>query len=194
MNHSPLVGTDSADSSVFPVDFREAHQEGIPHRAVHIEIRQGDQFLVWRRDDGRWEVPGGHVDWLEAANAPESYFDAALRELFEELNLEVNWRMPSRDALARLATHLLPVGHIVNQLPSSHGNNNEHVGLFQLTWQSAWGDPCTYVRGPEMHSKPCWMPLAEIHRLAADNPTKINAALRLFLARHGILIPLRRPG
>jgi uncharacterized protein len=48
-------------------------------RAATIIVRRGDAFLMGkRRDNGRWSLPGGHVD------DGESHHQGAIRELMEE--------------------------------------------------------------------------------------------------------------
>ncbi len=50
-----------------------------PKRAATIIVRRGDDFLMGkRRDNGRWTLPGGHVD------KDESHHQGAIRELAEE--------------------------------------------------------------------------------------------------------------
>ena len=103
MHYPPLVATDALDSSVYPLDFSTVHMQGIPHRAVHIEIvNSSGNYFIWHRTDGRLEIPGGHVNWLESKNRPESYEEAAMRELIEELNLPFNWGLSLENAQARL--------------------------------------------------------------------------------------------
>ena len=47
MNHPPIVGADSTDSSAFPISYWIAHQQGTIHRSVHVEIRDDrDRILV----------------------------------------------------------------------------------------------------------------------------------------------------
>jgi 8-oxo-dGTP pyrophosphatase MutT (NUDIX family) len=186
MDHPPIVGTDANDSTVYPVDFEMAHRQGIPHRSVHIEVRWNDRWLVWRRLDGRWEIPGGHVDWLVRENVPESYDNAALRESCEELSLDANWSLSKEEACRRIQNFLRPMGQILNR--NTVDTNYEHVGLFELCWQPEWGDPCEFALGPEVHSKPRWMTLAEIFQLAEENPAQTNSALRLMLSRNGQLV------
>ncbi len=196
MPYSPLVATDPRDSTVYPLDFQTVHEQGVPHRSVHVEITnyQGNYF-VWQRTDERLEIPGGHVDWLEHQNRPESYEEAVLREIIEELNLSINWNVDFDTARARLKERLLPIVRLVNQVPSLHGNNNEWVTVYGLNWQIEWGDPC----GPEWDlseegKSPCWSSLIEIERRSLEIPMDINAALRLFLRRRNVLVPLVRHG
>ncbi|MBU6409897.1 MAG: NUDIX domain-containing protein [Verrucomicrobia bacterium] len=69
----------------------EVHARGLPHRAVHVLVfnGRGDVFLQKRslskdRQPGLWDSScSGHVD------AGETYEVAALRELREELGLDV---------------------------------------------------------------------------------------------------------
>ncbi|MGH9754434.1 MAG: NUDIX domain-containing protein [Blastocatellia bacterium] len=191
MSDSPLVATDATDSHPYPLDFVIAHRDGIPHRAVHFEIfnDQGNYF-VWLRLDGRLEIPGGHVDWNEKQNRPESYEEAALRELCEELNLSVNWKLSPSDVENKLLGRLIPIAKIVNQVPSSHGSNNEWVTVYELRWQSDWGNPCEFIFSEEGHRAARWLSLNEIEELSIKSPMAINSALRLFLQRRGVLIPI----
>jgi hypothetical protein len=77
-----IVGTDVRNENPRPVDRDEAHRSGIVHRAVHVEnVDERGRRLVWRRRDGRLEIPGGHVDWLESDGRAESYDETVLREL-----------------------------------------------------------------------------------------------------------------
>lgn len=67
------------------------HREGLRHRSVHVLLLDGaGRVFVQRRsaakdvDPGLWDTSAaGHVD------SGESYLDAAVRELGEELGLEV---------------------------------------------------------------------------------------------------------
>lgn len=196
MKYLPLVATDSRDFRTYPLDFETVHAQGIPHRAVHIEIinEQGNYF-IWQRTDGRLEIPGGHVDWLEPHGRPETYEESALREVVEELNCPSTWKLDVDNAYIRLKEYLFPVVHIINQIPSLHGNNNEWVFVYGLKWQNDWGDPCGsgWQLGEEGQS-PRWMSLSEIEQFCLERPMRINAALRLFMQRRDVLVPLIKHG
>jgi 8-oxo-dGTP pyrophosphatase MutT (NUDIX family) len=191
MINSPLVATNATDTKAYPLDFQTVHKEGIPHRSVHVEIvNEQGEYLLWHRMDGRLEILGGHVDWLPEEERPESYAEAAIRETIEELNLLKNWQIDCDAAYARLQEHISPITRLVNQIPSSHGNNNEWVTVFSLNWQNNWGNPCDsgWHLSVESHS-PHWYSLEEIKRYSLEKPMSINAALRLFLQRRGINVP-----
>lgn len=191
MSNSPLVATDATDSHPYPLDFVIAHRDGIPHRAVHFEIsNDSGNYFVWLRLDGRLEIPGGHVDWNEEQNRPEPYEEAALRELGEELNLSVNWRLSPSGAENRLLGQLTPIAKIINQTPSSHGSNNEWVMVYGLRWQTEWGNPCEFAFSEEGQKSARWLSLDEIKELSIKSPMAINSALRLFLQRRAVLIPI----
>jgi len=192
MHYPPLVATDSRDSQTYPLDFETVHKQGIPHRAVHIEItNHQEKYFVWQRKDERLEIPGGHVDWIEDQRRPETYEESALREIAEELNCSAVWKLDLNVVYKRLGEHLFPIVHTINQIPSSHGNNNEWVFVYGLKWQVEWGDPCNvgWLLSEEGQS-PSWMLLDEIEQLSQEKPMGINAALRLFLRRRGVLVPL----
>lgn len=186
-----ISATDHSDSSQYPVRYDEAHRCGIPHRSVHVEITNADgDFLLRRRaGDGRFEIPGGHVEWLERENRGETYDEAAAREIVEELGLERNWRSTAESARQTILSNLRAECKIINQLPSRDSdNNNEWVAVFTLDWAKQWGDPAAFEGSLEGDSA-CWMPLSEIINMSLKNPAEINAALRLFLQRRGVLIP-----
>jgi 8-oxo-dGTP pyrophosphatase MutT (NUDIX family) len=186
-----LVATDATDSVVYPLDFVTVHNQGVPHRAVHLEIlnSQGEIF-VCRREDERVEIPGGHVEWIESEDRPESYGEAAMRELCEELNLSFNWNVPAEEVISRMNGRLHPIVKTVNQLPSSQGNNNEWVTVYSVNWLDDWGDPCKFVLSEEGNHEPHWLSVNELKEMALANPPGINSAVRLLLRRRNILIPV----
>lgn len=188
---SYIVGTDYRDQDTHRLDRERAHQDGIPHRAVHIEIIAGDgRYLVWERRDGRLEIPGGHVDWNEEEGRAETYDEAALREAIEELNLKVNWDGNDATARDRLKSKISSVCRLINQLPSNAGNNNEWVTVFQLRWDThEWGNPEQFRFGEEGNTRAQWLSLEELVDLCTSGRRKINAALRLLFQRHNVLIP-----
>ena len=153
---------------------------------------------MWRRDDGRWEIPGGHVDWDDQKNQAESYEEAALREIVEELLLDRMWECSEEQAQDRLRGSLKPVEKVINQIPSSHVNNNEWVTVFRLDWPRDSQDPCEYLNDPKRQQEkekpegklPEWKTLDEIRKTSLANPMQINSALRLFLRRNRIMVPV----
>lgn len=192
MSYPSLVATDPKDFNTYPKDFRVVHEQGVPHRAVHIEILNSlRKYFIWQREDDRFEIPGGHVDWIEDQNRPETYEEAALREINEELNCSANWELDLEAVFTRLKGCLVPLERIVNQIPSSHGSNNEWVMVYRLYWQDEWGDLCSRKWNLSKEGKtPRWLSLDEIEQLCLEKPMNINAALRLFLRRRDTLIPM----
>lgn len=211
MAYPPVVATNARDSDPKPENSTKVHEKGAIHRIVHMEfvrtvqivltsgILQRDdiipleQYLLWYRADGRLEIPGGHVDWLPDKHRAETYEEAALREAAEELGRvgkdpTAGALEKAKEELRRLANPR-PVAYTVNQLPSSHGNNNEWVSVYRFDWPEGWDEKA--VKGSEEGNyDPQWWSVPEIERCALENPMCINAALRLFLQRRGILIPL----
>ena len=79
---------------------------------------------------------------------------------------------------------------MINQLPSSHGNNNEWLTVYSLFWQDDWQDPCKFEYSEEGNNNAQWLSIAEAQQLSLKSPMGISAALRLFLNRRGVLVPL----
>jgi 8-oxo-dGTP pyrophosphatase MutT (NUDIX family) len=193
VSNERVVATTPRDDEPSPASFEDVHSKGIPHRAVHVEVVNGsEQYLVWLRADGRLEIPGGHVNWLEEANRPETYEEAALREISEELNLPLNWQLPPELALDRLRRAVVPIAHLPNQLWSPSGANNEWVVVYRLHWnESEWLDPTRFTLGPEGNRLPSWQGIGALHARCVSDPAGTNSALRLLLGRSGILLPVR---
>lgn len=71
------------------LDKATIHEQGLPHRDVHVWVTNGQDLLQQQRTfdksimPGAWDISvGGHV------TAGESYLDAAIRETEEELGLD----------------------------------------------------------------------------------------------------------
>lgn len=71
------------------VDKTTIHEQGLPHRDVHVWVTDGENYLEQQRTwdkaimPGAWDISvGGHV------STGETYLDAAVRETGEELGLE----------------------------------------------------------------------------------------------------------
>lgn len=196
MKHPPIVITDSRDENPRRGESTQAHEEGLCHRTVHLEIMDSEgRYLVCSRQDDRREIPGGHVDWLDEPDGgrPETYEEAALRETAEELGLVPKEYSPqqledAKEELRRLANPRR-VAKEVNQLPSSQGNNNEHVVVYRFTFPDELKQRINLTEGTD----PVWLSEEEIEEWALQpaNWMRINAALRLFLRRRGIVVPLQ---
>lgn len=213
MAYPPLVVTDWKDSNAISSSelsrpeeklkhldgFQYVHFTGKPHRSIQVEIvnSQGELFVVQRsqENDARWEIPGGHVDWITDANRAETYEEAALRELEEELKLRLMFGT-KEDAVATLKDFLFEAAKFINQVPGSHVNNNEWVTAFRLDWQECWPDLCEHLRGScgiaaEANGTTAeWKSLDAMVAMVKDNPMNINSALRLLLQRRGVLVPV----
>lgn len=177
------ITNEQNDSFLSPQRFSKTHRDGLWHRVVHIEIKHNNKYFIWLRKDGRYEIPGGHVSWIARWNRAETYEEAAHRELIEELNLPWNWKLIVDDCKERLISGGKILGSpFKNELTSTHGNNKEWVSVYELSWESAWGNPC---RGKlsEEGKNANWLSLEEITALYTAG-AGLNAALHLFLMRH----------
>lgn len=182
-----LVATDATNTLAYPAGFALVHKLGVWHRVVHVEICNKDgAFLVWKRGDGRFEIPGGHVDWLDKLDRAESYWEAALRELVEELNLEENCKvskLSEKQWLTEAKERLVPLTVVRNELHSSHGDNHEFVQICRLEWDDNWGDPTEDWRvGDDLTTSAKWLLGTDISK-EWSRGTKMNAALRLIIER-----------
>lgn len=141
------------------------HGLGLPHRAVHVLVRDGHgRLLLQLRSStkgtcpGMWDTSvGGHV------GAGEDVLEAALRETSEELGIEV-----AASALVTLA------GHRVD-LP----NDREHVVNFELRHEGP------FHPDPIEVDAVAWFDAREIEALLARGACTPNFAIQwdLWLAK-----------
>ena len=78
-----VIWIDAQDNALGEVSLIKAHQEGLLHRVSVVYLTNDDsQILIQKRTDGKLDhSAAGHVD------VGESYFEAAKRELKEELGV-----------------------------------------------------------------------------------------------------------
>lgn len=90
MAQTPLIQiVDKDDKPVGAATKKEAQQQSLIHRIVHVIIENDEGLLLLQRRSlvteympGRWDVSvGGHID------AGEDYLQAAEREMLEEVGL-----------------------------------------------------------------------------------------------------------
>ncbi len=125
----------------------EIHRRGLMHRAVHIFVfNDRGQIYLQRRSDTKDRHPSkldssaaGHVD------PGESYFDAAKRELHEELGL----RTQIQEAL---------------RVPACDITDNEHVVLYESV---AVEEP---IPDPEEIQWGAFVEPSELTRMTQENP------------------------
>ncbi len=185
-----IVATDWGNRNPFPETLERVHTTGIPHRAVHLEVfDEAGRLLVWRRSDGRLEIPGGHVDWSEALHTPEPDVVAAARELLEETGAD-----PSATAVAALSGQLEHCADFFNQ--SQNGRNNEWVQVFRIDVRRypavgravpnhprAFDGGANDVLSDEGNFEPRWLGLDDLLDWLRADPTGATSALRACAAR-----------
>lgn len=139
----PVVDDRDREVGMAPRD--QVHREGLPHRAAHVLVfdTAGRLYLQKRSPNKdthplKWtSSASGHVD------PGESYTQAAVRELKEELDLSLE---------------LEPLGN----LPASERTENEFTAVYRaVTNEAPRPDPDEIVEGR-------FFPPAEAKALAAD--------------------------
>jgi 8-oxo-dGTP diphosphatase len=113
-----------------------------PRARVLVTNEQGEVALLRRRVLGLtyWEVPGGHLEQGESSQ------QAAVREIEEELGLDLQGALPLRDA-GRVRVHQLYVARVSGR-PALHLQGPE-VG------RGSWGNAY----------HPLWVPRRRVGRL-----------------------------
>ena len=140
------------------------HDQGLPHRDVHVWITNGQDLLQQRRRmdksimPGEWDISvGGHVA------ADESYLGAAIRETQEELGLD----LPAERFIqvGRLATRLQFPGwqHVHNIVGDNFVVVERDLCLDDLTLQ------------PEEVMDARWYNISQLERDMVDPLQSIHA-------------------
>lgn len=136
----------------------EVHRLGLMHRAVHVLVfnAAGQVFLQKRsltkdRQPGLWDSSAsGHVD------AGEAYDTSAVRELHEEIGLQLS-SPPSR----------------LFKLPPCAETDQEHVWVYRCSAEGPFRlHPAEIERGG-------WFTPAEVTRWLRDRPEEFASALAL---------------
>ena len=174
-----IVASDWCDAVPRALEYSVVHARGIPHRAVHVEVWQGERLLIWSRSDGKVELPGGHVRWR--GEGPEPLDEAAARELLEELGES---DAAVRQHLARVRAGLRLVATCFNQ--SMGGVNNEWVSVYRIAAESLPVAPALArpgVLSADGNRDPRWWSVAAIREFAEREPLALASSLKLLLER-----------
>lgn len=135
---------------------REVHRLGLLHRAVHVLVfnARGQVFLQKRsrtkdRQPGLWDSStSGHLD------AGETYDHCAVRELREEIGLELH--APPRRLF---------------KIPASLETDQEHVWVYRCEAEGP------FVLHPEEIERGDWFAPGEVSRWMNDRPQDFAGAL-----------------
>ena len=136
----------------------EVHRENLRHRAVHVFVVNGkSELLLQQRSQlkdvqpGKWgSSAAGHLD------AGESYEEAGLRELGEELGID---------------TEELPL-KLVGELPPSESNGWEFIQLFVTVYSGALRTPANEVAAVE------WMEQDALRDWLSRRPEDFSGGFR----------------
>ena len=140
----------------------EVHRLGLMHRAVHVLVfnSRGQVFLQKRsllkdRQPGVWDSSAsGHLD------SGEAYDDCAIRELHEEIGLQLT--SPPRRLF---------------KLPATTDTDQEHVWIYRCEAEGP------FVLHPEEIERGDWYTPDEVTRWMASRPEDFASALLLIWKR-----------
>lgn len=175
-----IVGSDWEDAEPRPLRYRQVHSLGLPHRAAHVEVWQGERLLVWSRSDGKLELPGGHLRWRD--DGPEPSKEGAARELLEELGEAPD--VVARELPRVLGALELVVASCFNQ--SMAGKNNEWVSVYRVAAERLPTKPEIARAGAlssDGNRDARWWSLADIREFAERDPLLLASSLKLLLDR-----------
>jgi len=174
-----IVGVEAGRERSFPISFQVAHRYGVCHLVMHVEVQDEEgRILVWKREDGRLELPGGHVAWGGHGGEEPRY--AAARELLEELGV-------GSEELADRACQLMKVVRIVawQTNESADGDNREWVGIARVPL-AALGAVNMKLAGAlsgEKNHDPEWMSIEQVRAYVDAHPDGYNSSIRLLMER-----------
>lgn len=104
------------------------------HLVVHIWVISGDgQYLIQRRSENKKLMPGEWAATGGAAISGESSFDAAKRELFEELSIESNEKSLKKVFRLKRRNALLDVW-LIKAAPSTETLTLQESEVAEVKW------------------------------------------------------------
>ncbi len=125
---------------------------------ILILDEKGEKFLAIKNPKGKWNLPGGGLDWGEAPEA------CIRRELMEETGLEATWVSPqpcyfmagpSTDDIQRaLPVYEVKVSHF-NFTPSNECNEMKFISASEMPSMDFYQPMSQFVKmfDPAKHSK-----------------------------------------
>ena len=168
MSDIPIQIVDQNNNPTGSATKQEAWRDGLIHRVVRISILDpAGRLLVQKRSldkelfPGRWDnSAAGHVD------AGETYEQAALRELHEELGLE--------------GIELQKIGDYYVDVTDDWRQMKRFTRSYKITLQ----DPLPIFELPkdEVESTE-WMEIAKVKKLVADHPEQVTDGLEQVMSR-----------
>ena len=136
----------------------EVHSLGLMHRSVHILVfNSKDELFIQKRSQSKDSNPGlwdssaaGHLE------CGESYLDCAIREIAEELAIEITAPLQS-----------------LFRLPASAQTGMEHCTVYRCI------NDGPFQLQPEEIDEGMWIGIAQMDRRVADKDQTLTSILRL---------------
>lgn len=149
---------DASDHIIGQQERGEVHRQGLMHRACHIVLfNTAGQVFVQQRsrhkdvNPGLWDTSAaGHVE------AGESYAQCAVRELAEELGVE----------LAESALEIL------HRMPPAPDNGMEHIAVYRVV-----SDQSLTLQADEI-ADGRWLSAAELEHWMQSDPERFTTVFR----------------
>lgn len=169
MSDQPIQIVDENNNPIGSATKQQAWREGLIHRVVRISILdKTGRLLVQKRSlqkepfPGRWDnSAAGHVD------ADETYEQAALRELHEELGL-------SNVELQELGDYYVEVI-----------DDWRRMKRFTRAYKIVLSDPLPDFRlPPDEVESTTWMEISKVKNLVKEHPSQVSDGLEQIISRY----------
>lgn len=168
MSDLPIQIVDAQNNPIGGATKQEAWRKGLIHRIVRISILdEKGRMLMQKRSDqkelypGRWDnSAAGHVD------VGETYEQAALRELYEELGLQ--------------GVALQPMGDYYVDVTAGW----RKMRRFTRSYKIVLKDPLpAFSLPPEEVSDVRWMKISEIKELITNHPDQVTDGIEQVMSQ-----------
>lgn len=164
--YPPIQIVDENDNPIGSTSMHDAYDKGLIHRIVHVIVEdQNGRILLQKRSDkvatakNCWDISvGGHVD------EGESYEEAALRELREELGFDQS-------------VHLEPL----DKFYADNEIDGRRFKRFIMTFKAHLEADTEFHPEPEEVSELKWFEPVSVEKLATEHPELIANGIRVYL-------------